>query len=119
LPLSLLFAPRSRADLQEWVARCFAGPALVDLCVTASQGPFRPTLTGRLLLLPMLDAEGGVTRALGGLLLDGVPRKGGLRLDLAPQPFRFAPIAENRAPTAPVGFAEPGRPWLRLVVSNP
>jgi hypothetical protein len=126
LPLSVLFTPGARSGLQHWLERCFAGPALVDLFVEASQGALRQPLRGRLLLMPMLDTEGKVTRALGGLLMDGVPRRSGLRFELSDAVPRvetlgsvarrvaFAESAETFVP----GFREAERPYLRLVVSN-
>lgn len=127
LPLSVLFAPDSRPDLQGWLERCFRGPALVDLMVQAPQGALRQPLRGRLLLLPLLDQEGEVTRALGGLLLDGLPRRSNLRLDLAdavPRIETEIPALPRRAfaqgpAAAPSGLREAERPYLRLVVSNP
>ena len=127
LPLSVLFTPGARSALQHWIERCFAGPALVDLMVQASQGALRQPLRGRLLLLPMLDSEGQVTRALGGLLTDGVPRRSNLRFDLSdavPRVETMVPASQRRAfaevsRAAVPGFREAERPYLRLVVSNP
>jgi hypothetical protein len=126
LPLSVLFAPGARDGLQHWVERCFGAPALVELMVEASQGPLRLPLRGRLLLLPKLDPEGQVTRALGGLLMEGVPRRSNLRFELSdavPRVETLAPLDRRRAfadmdRPAVQGFREAERPYLRLVVSN-
>lgn len=128
LPLSLLVSPGSRGTLQGWLERCFSTPAVVELPLVAPQGAFRMPLTGRLLLLPMLDAEGEVARALGGIFLDGVPRRGPLRFDIPASPVRCHPVTSIEpakaaiggaaAPAAVPGFREAERPWLRLVVSN-
>ncbi len=127
LPLSALFTSASRPTLQNWLDRCFDAPALVDLLVEASQGPLRQPLRGRLLLLPLLDGNGHVARALGGLLLDGLPRRSNLRLhlpDAVPRVETIAPrapirvFAEVAGSTALPGLREAERPYLRLVVSN-
>ncbi len=122
LPLSLLFTPCARIGLQEWLERCFATPAVIELPLTAAQGAFRSPLAGRLLLMPMLDAEGQVTRALGGLLLDTSPRRGPVRFEIADTMPRCQPVpapmsAETNRPTLRE-LHEAERPWLRLVVSN-
>jgi hypothetical protein len=121
LPLSLLFTSGARTDLQEWVERCFSTPAIVELALSAPQGALRSAVTGRLLLLPMLDADGQVTRALGGLLLDTSTRRGPLRFEIGDAAARCQPIlpAESEPALAAVGGRrEAERPWLRLVVSN-
>lgn len=128
IPLAVLFSSASRASLKQWVDRCFEGPALVDLMVEASQGALRQSLRGRLLLLPMLDDEGQVTRALAGLLMERAPRRGNLCFDLAdavPRVETVVPVAprlqafamsSNR--TGMHSLREAERPYLRLVVSN-
>lgn len=126
LPLSVLFTPAARGGLQHWIERCFAGPALVDMMVEASQGALRQPLRGRLLLLPMLDHEGCVTRALGGLLIERVAQRRSLRFDLPDAVPRVETIltpAPRRALAEANGWPKPGfreaeRPYLRLVVSN-
>jgi hypothetical protein len=129
IPLSVLFARSSRAGLKLWTDRCFEEPALVDLMVEASEGALRPRLRGRLLLLPMLDNEGQVTRALAGLLMEGVPRRGNLCFELSDAVPRVEALAPAAAPrrafgASPITTKRPGlqetqRPYLRLVVSNP
>ncbi len=124
LPLSLLFAPSARPALQAWVERCFAAPAVVDLAVMAGQGAFRAPVSGRLLLLPMLDADGQVTRVLGGLLLDSTLRRGPAKLELRGEEVRCwtvpaaCPVLSAAALASLPGLREAARPWLRLVVSN-
>lgn len=124
LPLSLLFAPASRPTLQGWTERCFAVPALVDMAVEADQGALRAAVRGRLLLLPMLDAEGQVTRVLGGLLMDSALRRGPAKLGLRDEEVRVrtipasVPSAGAERSTPLPGLREAERPWLRLVVSN-
>ena len=101
------------------------GRALSNLLGTeARQGVFRTPLTGRLLLLPMLDRDGNVTRALGGLVVEGTKRSSIVKFDLAETPSRFQILPQATAAWAvpssgPLrGLAEPRRPYLRLVVDN-
>lgn len=128
IPLSVLFTSESRSGLQALLDRCFEVPALVDAGIKWSR-ELRAPVTGRLLLLPLLDSEGAVTRALGGLLLDRPVRTGAMRFDLDPEQPRCEPVVVPAAPSlfavaqapAPTrqGFGETERPYLRLVVSNP
>lgn len=115
LPLSVFFTPASRDVLRRWLERCFDAPGIVELRAEARQGVFRTALTGRLLLLPMLDREGRVTRALGGFAVEGTKRTSIVKFDLAEEPTRFQILPAAR-PAPPM--AEPGRPHLRLVVDN-
>lgn len=124
LPLSVFFAPASRDPLRRWLERCFDAPAIVELATEARQGVFRTPLSGRLLLLPMLDRDGQVTRALGGFVVDGTKRASIVKFDLAEVPTRFQvlPAAAPQALGLPLrpnqGFGEPRRAYLRLVVDN-
>jgi hypothetical protein len=124
LPLSVFFTPASRDILRRWLERCFDAPAILELGAEARQGVFRTPLTGRLLLLPMLDRDGHVTRALGGLVVEGTKRSSIVKFDLAETPSRFQILPQAQvawavpSAVAPRGLAEPRRPYLRLVVDN-
>ena len=121
LPLSVFFTPASRDILRRWLERCFDAPAIVELTAEARQGVFRAPLAGRLLLLPMLDRDGQVTRALGGFVVESNKRTAIVKFDLAEAPSRFQilPAAAPPAWATPLqGVAEPPRPYLRLVVDN-
>jgi len=124
LPLSVFFTPASRDVLRRWLERCFDAPAILELSAEARQGVFRTPLTGRLLLLPMLDRDGHVTRALGGFVVEGTKRASIVKFDLAETPTRFQILPQASAAWAPSpsgppkGLEEPRRPYLRLVVDN-
>ncbi len=126
MPLSVLFDAGSRSALALWLDRCVGRPGVVELAVESQGGALRAASAGRLLLLPLLDAEGQVTRALGGLFLDQPARR--VRapfrlLDVAPArweplpqaaPARLALVAGEGG----AGGGTTGRPRLRLVVDN-
>jgi hypothetical protein len=126
IPLSVLFTAGARPGLQVLLDRCFEAPALIDMGIAFVPGPIRAPVTGRVLLLPLLDLDGMVTRALGGLLIDGPARTGPMRFDLTDRAPRCEPVVVPAAPSrfaiasGPTanGFAEAERPYLRLVVSN-
>ncbi|MBP1804302.1 PAS domain-containing protein [Rubellimicrobium aerolatum] len=123
LPISSLFAGPGRQRLRVWLDRCFDDPALVDLPVSGWRGVLQPPLTGRLLLLPLADREGRVTRAVGGLFLDRPSRLSRVRLDiLEDETLRIEKVGPPAPPIpavpAAAGPARSARPYLRLVVSN-
>ncbi len=126
LPLSALVSAASRPRLGHWLDHCFEDPALVELAVTARRGPLRPPMAARLLLLPLRDHDGKVTRALGGIFPVAGAMLSNIRFDLREDgTLRHEPLRVRRAPNcgqAPeprvLGLAEPRRPYLRLVVCN-
>ena len=124
LPLSVFFTPASRDPLRRWLEKCFDAPAIVEMALEARQGVFRTPLSGRLLLLPMLDRDGQATRALGGFVVEGTKRASIVKFDLAEAPTRLQILPGAVTPRlglpsgAVHGFAEPRRPYLRLVVDN-
>lgn len=110
-----LFDPAARVAFGDVLEQVLAGPAIAELGLSAPG--FGPV--GRLLLLPLADAGGRVTMALGGIAVDdGVE---GRRFTIAST--RLVRLrAEQVAPPLP-GFAEAGvplrgRPGLRLVHSS-
>lgn len=64
MPLSCLIAPSSRGWLGDCLEALFDGPARVDLGLAGPRGPLRPRVTAELVLLPLRDREGAVSRAL-------------------------------------------------------
>jgi hypothetical protein len=134
MPLCSLFSAGSRDRLQGYLEQVFALPALVELPLCSARRLIRPRVAGRILLLPLADAQGLVSRAIGAIWLDeattgalDLPDDGPVRIDnvhdmpqpngrtaqpimlTRPQPMILRHIA--RADT-------PHRGHLRLVVSN-
>ena len=118
LPLSQLFAADSREALGRHLDAVFDGPALVEVAVACAPRAFRPRLKGRMILLPLSEPGGAVTRALGALMLDGAPGRGPQRFEVGAEPTRVEALGVRPAAAGPQGLAESERPWLRLVVSN-
>ncbi len=111
MPLSVLFDPAARARLSTALEQVFAGPSALELWVEAERGIGKPALAGRMLLLPLRDAKGAVTMALGGIVTSGA---------IGRQPRRFAIatlMAEHlpqrqAAPLPQPAFAEPPAPYV-------
>jgi hypothetical protein len=126
LPLSALVSAEARPRLAHWLDRCFDEPALVELAAAARRGLMRPPMAARLLLLPLRDEDGRVTRALGGIFPIAGAMLSNIRFDLHEDttlrhaPMRGSePVLSARRPERRLaGLAEPKRSYLRLVVSN-
>jgi len=67
MPLSCFFAPTARAGLADAVEAVFSEPARVDLWLAGPARLARGAMAARMLLLPLRDNAGQVTRALGCL----------------------------------------------------
>ncbi|MFC7704880.1 PAS domain-containing protein [Plastorhodobacter daqingensis] len=131
MPLSSLFLPEARDMLGRLLEGVFITPHVAELGLRAPGGIGRPAMGGALLLLPLRDARGEISRALGCLVLEGELGRPPRRLTVTEA--RTIPLAkpEDTAPSgvapaaAPAGFAEPApgfhhapRPYLRLVKSD-
>jgi hypothetical protein len=146
MPLTALIEPASRGAVADAVERVFADPAIADLTLDGERGFGRPTLSGRLLLLPLTGPSGAADRALGVLVLDGETGRAPRRLALAGAVHR--PVAGDRVPwpgpqdtaqgraaqgmaaqgmaegpvswrpAPPVAGAHPRAPWLRVVKND-
>ena len=71
MPLSTLFDPVARTRLAEGLEAVFTTPAILETWLEAERRLGRPRLEGRMLVLPLSDAQGHSTLALGCLALAG------------------------------------------------
>jgi hypothetical protein len=137
VPLSALFDDAGRPRLRDALLALFTTPALVEVAVATPRGALRAPIGGRLLLLPLQGEDGTITRAVGVFGLDQAPHPGPRRflipgevaervVPVVPQdPVRARlggragafPLPAPPAAAAPA-FAERGKPFIRLVVSN-
>ncbi len=136
LPLTAALLPNSRAALSNYLEAAFAGPSIVELPLVAPRAVGQPELNGKILLLPLRDNQGKVTRVLGALVMSGRRGLGGRRFEIGSDvPPRVQPVIKLRAvdETGPVPQRRPSLrsvarldemkkakdvPALRLVVSN-
>jgi len=89
MPLSTLFDPAARTRLAEGLEAVFTTPAILEMWLEAERSLGRPRLEGRMLVLPLSDAQGHSTLALGCLALAGA---------LCRAPRRFAMMGLMREP---------------------
>ena len=71
LPFTSLFLPEARPAVIEMLSAVFEEPAVARARLTSPGGIGRRRLEARLLLLPLRDEEGEVSRAIGCLVADG------------------------------------------------
>lgn len=125
MPLTASFMPKARAAVAQHIEAVFRGPSIVEVSLESPRALGQPRLQGRLLLLPLTDEFGRVSRAVGLLVMSGRRGLGGRRFtitqDTAP---RVQPVVAltsidggNSAPVPASKKAE-GTSALRLVVSN-
>jgi hypothetical protein len=72
LPLTSLFLPEARPTIIEILSAVFEEPAVARAKLTSPGGIGRRKLEARLLILPLRDDQGDVTRAVGCLVAEGV-----------------------------------------------
>ncbi len=118
MPITAMFLPEARRELQKVIERVLDSPAVVRLTLGSDTGLTRPPLDGQMMLLPLRDAHGQVTRILGALETRGRIGRGPRRFmirdietkALADDPLtrprpdigRFAPPPQPRPVVRPV-----------------
>ena len=142
MPLTALFLPEGREVLASRIDEVFDGPRIMEFPIRSPKSLGRPAMMGRLLILPLLDGEGRVSRAMGAMITEGSVGRGGRRFTIPagavirsepvdgpgrslplPPPPRLVEAAEAAAPFR-MRSSRPPRPerplqgHLRLVVDN-
>ena len=135
MPATALFLPEARAEIADIIDQTCTEPKIVTLKLRCPSRAGQPAIEARMLLAPVLDDRGEVTRILGCLQSQGrigqQPRRF-LVLDNATRRIGVSPT--QMRPSEPVaGFGEAGadysaaarpekpqptHPALRLIVNN-
>ncbi|WP_245847976.1 PAS domain-containing protein [Octadecabacter ascidiaceicola] len=131
LPLTAVMLPEARADIAKYLEQAFMTPSIVEFPLVGPRAVGQPKLHGKILLLPLRDDHGRVSRILGVLVMSGRRGLGGRRFSICPDTavrvdavvglhVVAAGKAETQSPTFRVPFHEKAedKPALRLVVSN-
>lgn len=82
MPLTALFLPEARRELQQVIESVMETPAVVRLTLGSDRGLSRPPLDGQMMLLPLRDAHGNATRILGVLETRGQIGRGPRRFTI-------------------------------------
>lgn len=122
MPVSAFFDAEDRSTLAVHLESAFSEPALIAMPVQGAAGLLRSAVKGAILLMPMRDESGDVSRVLGALVTDGPlgARSRRLRLDDS-RPMRIEPLTQiHAAPAHTPQMQRPdvARPALRLFVNN-
>lgn len=116
MPISALFSHNSHAALAALVEAAFVRPARVAVALQSPAQMARGPMTAQMVLLPLRDAQGQISRLLGAIVVDGVAGPRPRRFDLAPDAaVQIVPLDASPAKATGLGVA---RPALRLVVNN-
>ena len=83
MSLSALFTPDARPEVQEALESVFTTPAEVSLTLRSESNLFHKKLDAQLILLPLKDIHGNVTRVLGGFQVDGKLGRGPQRFTIS------------------------------------
>lgn len=127
LPFSSLFDPDTRAQVRTLIESVFGGDSAVEIAIEAERGIGRPSLEGRILLLPVLGDDGVCNRVLGCLVTVGGIGRSPRRFSIARQVIANLGPAEALAQPmlrslSAAGFQEPSTtfkaPHLRLVKTD-
>lgn len=147
MPLSSVLDPAMRDQLSGLLEQVFDTPATVSLMLVAGPEADRPAMMGQMLLMPLRNDRGEITRALGCLATAGTPGRLPRRFSIAeaqvsriempereslplrgPWPQMLPGVARGRSHSAlsqqidVASYAEgAARPWrhLTLVSSRP
>ena len=124
MPLSVLMTNDARPTLAAHLEVAFNKPAIVELPLFSAKSLTRQKLTGRMLIMPLAGVHGDPTRALGAILVDGVPGRSPRQFDIPDaehvriDPISIHPSAMAVASRASYEKRPAQRPALRLVVNN-
>ena len=100
MPLTAMFLPEARRELQQVIDSVLETPAVVRLTLGSDTGFTRPPLEGQMMLLPLRDAHGNATRILGVLETRG-------RIGRGPRRFMIRDIETKAITTDPAHRARP------------
>jgi hypothetical protein len=82
MPLTAMFLPESRRELQRLIETVLGSPAALRLTLAGDAGLGRPHLEGQMLLLPLRDDHGRASRILGALQTHGPIGRGPRRFTI-------------------------------------
>ncbi len=126
MPLTTLFTPQARNQVQELVESAFSGPAIIGIPLVSPASLLRPQINATILLLPMRDHEDKPSRMLGALVTDEPAGNRPRRFDIQSnarirnENLGIAATVTPLVPRRPAAIKRPDakRPALTLVVNN-
>ncbi|NDW52204.1 PAS domain-containing protein [Aliiroseovarius sp. PrR006] len=82
MPISVFFEADARNELHRALEALFDMPAQITLYLAAAGGAFRKPVEAQMVMLPLRDEDGQVTRVLGALQVDGALKSGPHRFSI-------------------------------------
>ncbi|SPF76345.1 hypothetical protein ALP8811_01349 [Aliiroseovarius pelagivivens] len=82
MPISVFFQSDARKELHRAIEALFDMPAQITLSLTTEPGAFRKPTDAQMVLLPLCDEDGQITRVLGALQVDGEMKRGPHRFSI-------------------------------------
>lgn len=118
MPLSTFFTPKARDPLAELVKAVFDDPARIDLTLDGGRSGLRARIAGRLMMLPLRDAGGAVSRAIGCIAVSNPVAGGPCHFDITDQTCQtligYGSVEDApKAPPLDFGVADAAREKLR------
>lgn len=122
MPVTSLFSVGLRARLSSAMDQVFEAPSVLTASVTSTGSYGAPGLSARLMFLPLMDQDNRISRALGGIALDGAigvtPRRFDQLVTLEGDPLNNG-VKTAAGPRVTVERTKKAalseRPYLRLV----
>ncbi|SMR71922.1 PAS domain-containing protein [Aliiroseovarius halocynthiae] len=93
MPISVFFQTEARKELHRALEALFDMPAQVTLSLRTEAGAFRKTRDAQMVMLPLRDEDGQITRVLGALQMDGDVKRGPQRFSI--QSVEVTPIVAD------------------------
>lgn len=122
MPLSSVIRPDDQATFAVHLESAFSDPAVVALPLVCAATLWKQEIHGQILLLPLADNKGDVTRVLGVIGFDSNVSLRNRPIQIAAaKPIRHEPLVRKRGPRVRITKkpdATNGRPALRLVINN-
>ncbi len=108
MPLTAFFTPAARSRISAILEHMFDAPAVAELTLKTNVVRGRARHEARMILLPLANESGEVTRALGVLISDGPATDDPLRFDLGATTLRpvTGPLDRSFDAKKPVQYAE-------------
>ncbi len=82
MPISVFFEADARKELHRALEALFDMPAQITLSLTTEPRAFRKPIAAQMVLLPLSDEDGQITRVLGALQVDGELKRGPHRFSI-------------------------------------
>lgn len=107
MPISVFFQTDARKELHHALEAVFDTPAQVTLSLASDPGAFRKPINAQMVLLPLRDEDGQITRVLGALQVDGTPKHGVQRFSI--QSVELKPIVVDHETAQTIDAYQEGR----------